>query len=102
MIPLDKLVKIEEFALYNGFDVSITSDNALALIFSMKIEYGNRVIEYRGHDGGIFVENIEFSGCFELFDAEFNILTVIKRIGDMLRGEVDQIGGEEKSKNLNG
>lgn len=83
MIPLNKLIEIQDFALHNGFDVKIIPDDD-ATTFSMKIEYGEITIEYRGCDDGLFIEDVNFSGNYESFVAQMNLLRVVETICRMI------------------
>lgn len=83
MLPLSKLIEIQDFALHNGFDVQIIPDDDV-ITFSMKIEYGDREIKYRGCDDAVIITDIMFSGNFESFVAEMNLLRIIEKIGVMI------------------
>jgi len=89
MIPLQKLLGISEYALYNKFDVELHPDEETDGI-DIKIYYGQRTISYRALDDGIFIEDIEFNGAYRFFDAEMNLLSVMQKIGNMLLDAVDK------------
>ena len=84
MKTLKDFIEVQEFAISNGFNVRISS-NDVGEIDTIIIEYGDRELQYRVSDGGIFIADIIFSGNFEGFIAELNLLRVFGEIGNMLK-----------------
>jgi len=89
MKTIKDFIEVQEFAISNGFTIQISSNDA-GEIDTIVIEYGDRELQYRVSDGGIFIADIKFNGNFEDFVAELNLLRVIEKIGNMLKESMNK------------
>jgi len=87
MIKIEDVIRIQQYALAHSFSVSIMPDNN-GNLQEMKFEFGDRELVYRPDDNAVFIEGIEFSGNFNAFEVELEILRIFETLGHMILGAV--------------